>query len=105
MKFKNRTVSQLSEIICGNQPLSGNFFPYRSSSIISQFFHDAETDYTHDGSTRSHWVANTLTEILTLPSSYHGFPSDTFLEVIKVLMDPAEATNEDPDLYTQHYCT
>ncbi len=97
MKFKNRTISQLSEIICGNQPAAGKYFPYRSSSIITKFFHDAETDYTHDGSTRSFWVTNTLTDILNQHSSHQGFPSDTFLEVIKVLMDTAEATIDDPD--------
>ncbi|WP_433862855.1 hypothetical protein [Sphingobacterium thalpophilum] len=95
MKFKNRTISQLAEVICGNQAVCGNYFPYRTSSIITKFFHDAETEYSHDGSTRNFWVANTLTEILNLPSSQQGFPSDTFLEIIKLLMDPAEATNED----------
>lgn len=95
MKFRNKTISQLAEIICGNQPYAGNYFPYRTSSLITKFFNDAETDYYHDGSTRNHWVANTLIEILALPSSIVDFPSDTFLEVIRTLMDPAEATNED----------
>lgn len=68
MKFKNKTISQLAEIICGNQPNARKYFPYRSSSLITNFFSDAETEYCHDGSTRNLWVDNTLTEILNLPS-------------------------------------
>lgn len=52
-------------MICGNRPRDGeSHFKHRSSSYITEFFQDCETDYEHDGSTRNYWVADTLAKIL-----------------------------------------
>ncbi|WP_316838930.1 hypothetical protein [Pedobacter gandavensis] len=95
MEFKNRTLSQIADLICGNFIKEESFFRYRSSMFLTEFFRDVETDYEHDGSTRGIWVGDTLKLILQEPSSEHKMPSDTFIKVIQVLMDQSDANNED----------
>lgn len=95
MKFKSRTLGQLADIICGNSENDATYFPYRSSSYLSEFFADADTEYVHDGSTRKWWVADTLDKILQEPQPDALTPPDTFLRVISTLMDQGEALNED----------
>lgn len=65
MKFKRRNAADLADLICGNvgsdDPGFGEkpkYFPYRSSSYITEFFADLDTDWVHDGSTRQWWVAD-----------------------------------------------
>lgn len=97
MKFKERTVDALADMICGNTEAGKEkLFPYRSSSIITRFFRDCDTDYSHDGSTRNCWVGDRLKEILLEPQSDANTPPDTFARVIRTLMDIGEATPEDP---------
>ena len=56
MDFKRRTLMQIADIICGNFKQDESFFRYRSSSYLTEFFQDCDTDYEHDGSTRNYWV-------------------------------------------------
>jgi hypothetical protein len=95
MKWRDRTLDEIAEMICGNG--QNSFFHYRSSSYLTRFFRDADTDYAHDGSTRSYWVSSTLGEILNEPHPNAQTPPDTFCRVIRVLMDPGDATNEGPE--------
>lgn len=97
MKFKRRTVNQLADMVCGNFDSSKSFFPYRSSSYLTEFFEDCETDYVHDGSTRKSWVASALEEILDGPQASADAPPDAFSMVIRCLMGRDEATNEGSD--------
>jgi len=85
---------QLADMICGNFPSESSFFNYRSSSYLTEFFQDAGTNYSHDGSTRNRWVAETLRSILNEPQSHPHFPSDAFSLVIRTLMDQSDAKNE-----------
>src|ERR1700738_4859925 len=63
MEFKQRNLMQIADIICGNSKEGeARFFRYRSSSYLTEFFQDCDTDYAHDGSTRHLWVAATLRE-------------------------------------------
>jgi hypothetical protein len=94
MKWRPRTIDHIAEMICGNDSPQGCYFPYRSSSIITRFFQEADTDYTHDGSTRAWWVASTLVKILEEPHPNAQTPPESLCRVIRVLMDPADATNE-----------
>lgn len=94
MDFKRRTLSALADMICGNYPQEESFFPYRSSSYITSFFEEADTDFAHDGSTRAYWVAGVLAEILSEPQPAPNTPPDTFARVIRCLMDQDDATNE-----------
>ncbi len=94
MKWRQRTLDEIADMICGNGKPEEVCFPYRSSSYITRFFRDADTDYAHDGSTRNAWVANTLAEILEGPHPNAQTPPTPFCNIIRVLMDPADATNE-----------
>jgi hypothetical protein len=94
MEWRQRTLDEIADMICGN---GQSFFPYRTSSSITRFFRDADTDYAHDGSTRGRWVAIALSEILEEPHPNAQTPPDTFSRVLRRLMDPEEATNEGPE--------
>ena len=95
MEFKRRSIAQLADMICGNRKEGGTgFFRYRSSSYLTEFFRDCDTDYEHDGSTRNAWVADTLKNILTEPQPGPNTPPETFSRVIRVLMDRTGAENE-----------
>ena len=97
MKFRSRTLDELADMVCGNFPAETSYFPYRSSSYITRFFQDADTDFEHDGSTRALWVANTLEEILNEPCRSADIPPDSFIRVIATLMDQGDANNEGSD--------
>lgn len=97
MEFKRRTLSQLATVICGNYKAEESFFQYRSSSYLTRFFEDCDTDYRHDGSTRDWWVAETLKKILAEPQANAQTPPESFLRVIRTLMDQSEAVNEGPE--------
>ena len=88
---------QIADMICGNFPEDTSFFVYRSSSRLTEFFMDCDTDYEHDGSTRNYWVAETLRSILAEPQAGPNTPPDTFARVIERLMDQADAQNEGHD--------
>lgn len=53
MKFRRRTLEQIADMICGNFKADTSVFPYRSSSYLSEFFADADTEFIHDGSTKN----------------------------------------------------
>ena len=97
MAFKDRSLRELADMICGNFERTKSFFRYRSSSYLTEFFQDCSTDYRHDGTSRSYWVAERLREILAAPSTQpHALPI-TFCRVIQTLMDPNDAENEGPE--------
>jgi hypothetical protein len=97
MKFKQRTLAQIADMICGNFPDDETFFAYRSSSYLTEFFQDCDTDFQHDGSTRKWWVASVLADILNEPQPAANTPPETFSRVIRVLMDQGDAINEGPE--------
>ncbi len=104
MQFKRRNLEKLAELICGNRgagdPGPGEepaYFPYRSSSYITDFFADLETEYVHDGSTRHRWVADVLQEILAGPHEGPTRPPELFSRLIDQLMTRADAVNESTD--------
>lgn len=97
MEFKKRTLDAIADMICGNYPAEESFFVYRSSSFLTRFFQDCETEYVHDGSTRRDWVADALKQILAEPHANAQTPPATFARVIMTLMDPADARNEGSD--------
>lgn len=104
MKFKRRNCEFLADLICGNigNPEPGpddepKYFPYRSSSYITEFFAELGTDYIHDGTTRHRWVADVLDTMLAEPHDGPAHPPEIFCRLIDQLMDPREATNEAAD--------
>lgn len=97
MEFKQRTLMALADMICGNFKAEESFFVYRSSSYLTRFFQDCDTEYVHDGSTRNYWVADALKQILMEPHPNAQTPPATFSRVIQALMDPADALREGSD--------
>src|SRR4051812_26795305 len=97
MVFRKRTLSQIADMICGNFSHEESLFRYRSSSYLTEFFQDCDTDFEHDGSTRDRWVADTLKAILAEPHPNAHTPPETFSRVIRVLMDQGDALHEDSD--------
>lgn len=97
MEFKRRTLIQIADMICGNFKDEERLFRYRSSSFLTEFFQDCDTDYEHDGSTRNVWVSETLREILAEPQPNTNMPPETFSRVIRTLMDQGDAVNEEAE--------
>lgn len=97
MAFRERTLREIANMICGNYEEAESFFVYRTGGKLTEFFHDCDTDYSHDGSTRSSWVFNVLKDILTKPKSNVNVLPDTFLRVIRNLMDQSDAYNENSE--------
>lgn len=93
MKWKNRNLRELADIICGDAV----HFQYRSSRYITDFFQDCDLDYAHDGSTRSKWVASRLEEVLALPHPSPSVSPEAFIRIIRAVLDKAEAQEGDPD--------
>ena len=93
MIFGAGGLMKLSEMICGDEPFS--FFPYRSSSYLTRFFLDLDLDFAHDGSTRRHWVNDTLKNISSLPSENDVMPNSTMVKIIESLLHPEEFLSDD----------
>ncbi len=80
-------------MICGDDPF--DYFPYRSSSYLTRFFEDLDLDYTHDGSTRRHWVKGVLSELNQLPSGNDEIPSREMVKIIEYLLHPDHFLGEE----------
>lgn len=93
MKWKNRNLRALADIVCGNV----DHFPYRSSSFITEFFEDCDLNYVRDGSTRWAWVASRLEEVLAQPHPGLSVPPDAFVRIIRSVLDKGEAQEGDKD--------
>lgn len=93
MKFKNRNLRDLAEMVIGDN----DKFRYRSSSYITQFFEECDLDFAHDGSTRWAWTAERLAELLNEPQGAPNTLSPRFVHLLRVLMQKADAAGNDPN--------
>lgn len=92
MKFKSRNLRALAEIVVGDV----DYFPYRSSSYITEFFEECDLEFAHDGSTRWRWTADRLADLLNEPqSTAHTLP-DRFVNLLRVLMYKSDFVQGDP---------
>ena len=48
MRFKPRNLRAISEMVIGDV----DYFPYRSSMYITEFFQECDLDFVHNGTTR-----------------------------------------------------
>lgn len=64
---------------------------------LTEFFQDCDLDYTHDGSSRSPWVASRLEEVLAQPHPGPAIPPDAFIRIIRTVLDKSDAQKGDPD--------
>lgn len=93
MPFKARSIREIAAMVVGD----ADYFHYRSSFYITEFFRECGLDFRHDGSTRPKWAAERLTELLAdPPTTPHTLP-ERFMVVIRTLMDRAEAQEGDED--------
>lgn len=104
MKFKRRNSLSLGDLVCGNlgadNPGPGDeprYFPYPSSSIITEFFADLGTDWVHDGTTRNWWIADRIDAMLAEPHDGPTHPPEIFCRLIDQLMDPRDALSAGGD--------
>ncbi|HBD9357658.1 TPA: hypothetical protein KLD48_003016, partial [Legionella pneumophila] len=86
MQIGTAGLTKLSQMICGDEPFS--FFPYRSSSNLTNFFVDLDLDYVHDGSTRRYWVFEVLKELNNNPPLTPQMPSPQVIKVVEYLLHP-----------------
>jgi len=93
MQWKARKLRELGRIVCGD----ADFFHYRSSKYITEFFEDCDLDFVHQGETRPTWTAERLGDILSMPHSSSSVPPDAFLRVIQRVLDKSEAQEGDSD--------
>src|SRR4051794_24188625 len=98
MEFKRRTLNQIADMICGNTISEVDYFVYRSSKYLTEFFEDIDREeFVHDGSTRRDWVAGVLAQILSEPQPAANVPPESFAQVLAALMDQADNLNEESD--------
>jgi hypothetical protein len=93
MQFKPRNMRATAKMVIGNV----SYFPYRSSSYITQFFEECDLDFVHDGSTRWWWTSSRLDELLADPQPAANTLPSRFIVVLRTLMDKRDATDDDPD--------
>lgn len=92
MKFKSRNLREIAECIIGDK----EYFPYRSSSYITEFFEECDLPFIHDGSTRWSWTSERLQELLDVSCPINSLP-ERFIHVLRVLMHKSDAIESDPD--------
>lgn len=92
MQFKNRNLREIAHMVVGDP----EYFHYRSSSYITEFFKDCGIDVAHDGSTRWAWAAERLKELLSEPQPSAFSLPVRFVHLLRTLMDLSEADEKDP---------
>lgn len=92
MKFRSKNLKEIAECIVGDR----NYFEYKSSRYISEFFEDCDLSYVHDGSTRWWWTAERLKELLEETCAKDSLP-EKFINLLRVLMYKSDATEDDPE--------
>lgn len=92
MRFRDRNLKDIADCIVGDK----QYFPYRSSFYITQFFDECDLPYVHDGSTRWWWTAERLKELLEEPCAKDSLP-EKFINLLRILMYKSDATEDDPE--------
>ncbi len=92
MRFRDRNLKDIADCIVGDR----QYFPYRSSFYITQFFDECDLPYVHDGSTRWWWTAERLKELLEEPCVKDSLP-EKFINLLRILMYKSDATEDDPE--------
>ena len=93
MRFKSGNLRAIAEMVIGDV----DFFPYRSSSRITEFFDECDLDFVHDGSTRWAWTSDRLAELLQDPQPMPNTLPDRFVHLLRVLLHKSDEEPDDPD--------
>lgn len=91
MKWKPRNLRELGRMIVGD----AEYFPYRSSKYINEFFEDCDLEYVHRGETRPGWAAERVEEILDMPHVSATAMPDPFVRLIRRLLDRGEVEKDE----------
>lgn len=91
MIFKDKTLREIADMIIGDV----SYFPYRSSSYITEFFNECDCDFVHDGSTRVLWTKDRLKELVAEQNPNANTLPPRFVKVLQILMDKGDATKDD----------
>lgn len=99
MKFRQRTISEIADMICGNDISEPSVFRYRTKTDLDEFFRDAGTNLDFDpwANSRKLWTAGTLGKIFDEPQSSRADPPAMFARVIGLLMEQEDALNDPED--------
>ncbi len=62
MRFRDRNLKDIADCIVGDR----QYFPYRSSFYITQFFDECDLPYVHDANKRSQIIFMDREDILNL---------------------------------------
>lgn len=83
MKLRDYVLEQLAAMMIGDHPA----FPYKSSYYITRFCDRSGLPFSHDGSTRKHWMADRLKELNQTEGPSPDLPSTAILRMIFELFD------------------
>lgn len=89
MKFRNRTVTDLSELLCGN---GKQWFKYYTQRQLAELMDDAGIQFAGTESSRAKDLASSLRAVL---DSFDGEPPPSFHRLIELVMDREDATEDD----------
>lgn len=87
----------MCRLICIRDADGVSHFQYWSSMYLTEFFQDCDLDYSHDGSSRSPWVASRLEQVLAHSHPGPGAPPDAFIRIIRAVLGKNDAQQGDPD--------
>jgi Restriction endonuclease len=99
MKFRQRTLSEVADMICGNPPADKHFC-YRTGRELTMFFEDADasaSEYPGGMASRARWVESVLEQVMTGPWPDATTPPEPFPRIITLLMEQEDATGEPAD--------
>jgi hypothetical protein len=96
VRFRQRTINELADMICGNYQGEKDLFRYRTGKGLAEFFHDAHAFFEPDPweNSRAQWTVNALDKIFDEPSPSPTAPPDGFARVISLLMEQEDSVNE-----------
>jgi hypothetical protein len=95
MRFRQRTVTELADMICGNDV--NGYFQYRTGAQLESFFKDCDVHLVWEGSSRKARVEATLEAIVKEPAPGPNIVPDTFQRVVRFLMEQEDAKDEPPE--------
>lgn len=93
VRWKPRNLRELARMVVGD----AEYFPYRSSKYITEFFEDCDLEFLHIGETRPVWAAARIEEVLAMPHPTPSVMPEAFLRIIRRLLDKGEAEDDDAD--------
>lgn len=96
--LQRKTIAALANMIAlhpNDQSDLKDFFVYRGSTALTNFFYDCDLNFTHDGSSRTAWTEGCLNQILS--TTNHDKNIGNLITILSNLMDISDNTDIDHD--------